>query len=358
MYRSSRHPGKDKHFNPFSHKNALTLSFWSSVLLSSNMLLGYLFNKGQIQPDHGGIINIFLSNALVCYLLFIWNFHFIQKKYKRFKEYTLITVGTLLLAVVLSVVISRFMFFIDDKNTLLMNRYITMSLIRNLIVFFIVQLCTMLLHSIQQRQVADLENERLITENIRIRYAVLKNQVDPHFLFNSLNTLDGLVGIDDNRAHEFLQNISLVLRYTMNNKEILYLSEELAYTESYANLMRIRYGDNFTIHYAIDEKYKNWYIMPISLQLLVENAIKHNVISTRSPLIINIETTPQATIKVQNPIHLKKEGEPGEGIGLANLTERYKLLFQKEIVISKTDVFSVEIPLIEQLNHKKKMDLL
>ncbi len=226
------------------------------------------------------------------------------------------------------------------------------------VVLSIVELCTVLLHSIQQRQEADLENERLITENIRIRYAVLKNQVDPHFLFNSLNTLDGLVGTDDDRAHVFLQNISSVLRYTMNNKEILHLSEELAYTESYANLMRIRYGDNFNIHYAIDDKYKNWYIMPISLQLLVENAIKHNVISTRSPLIITIETTAQATIRVQNPIHLKKEGEPGEGIGLANLTERYKLLFQKEIVISKTDVFSVEIPLIEQLNHKKKTDQL
>ena len=89
--------------------------------------------------------------------------------------------------------------------------------------------------------------------------------------------------------------------------------------------------------------------MPISLQLLVENAVKHNVISNKYPLIITIETTPNDTIRVNNKIRHKSDDEPGEGIGLANLTERYKLLFQKEIVITQGENFCVEIPLIKQL---------
>ena len=112
--------------------------------------------------------------------------------------------------------------------------------------------------------------------------------------------------------------------------------------------MKIRYGDNLQIQYNIDEKYRNYFIVPVSLQLLVENAIKHNVISSRHPLLITIETTPQDTIRVLNAIQPKSGVEHGEGIGLANLTERYEILFQKEVVIKKTDVFCVEIPLIKQ----------
>ena len=126
-------------------------------------------------------------------------------------------------------------------------------------------------------------------------------------------------------------------------------------SNDYADLI-VEYSDNpmnlskfptDTIN-IIDEKYLSWFIMPISLQLLVENAIKHNVLSRNFPLLISIETTPNDTIRVKNKLNLKKEPERGEGTGLANLTDRYKLLFQKDIFITKTDVFCVEIPLLKQ----------
>jgi LytS/YehU family sensor histidine kinase len=262
-------------------------------------------------------------------------------------------IGTVIVAVILSISFSKILFYFIAEPQSLVNRYIIMSLIKDLIVVIIVHLTTLLLYSIQQRQVAVLENERLIAENIRIRYEVLKNQVDPHFLFNSLNTLDGLIGIDDDKAHIYVQDLSLVFRYAIGNKEVMHLSEELDFAESFAHLMKIRYGDNFSIEYNIDEKYKSWFIMPVSIQLLVENAVKHNVISTKYPLVITIETTPDNTIRVKNPIHLKNEAEQGEGIGLANLSERYDLLFQKEVSITQTDVFCVEIPLIKQFEPAK-----
>jgi len=93
--------------------------------------------------------------------------------------------------------------------------------------------------------------------------------------------------------------------------------------------------------------------MPISIQLLVENAIKHNVLSNKQPLIIHIETTRNDSIKIWNKIQPKNAPETGEGIGLSNLSERYNLLFQKEIVISSNDIFCVELPLIKELNADK-----
>ncbi|MEI7501796.1 MAG: histidine kinase [Paludibacter sp.] len=274
------------------------------------------------------------------------------KRSKALKFWSAV-IGSIIIAVVFSLIFSQGAIHLFPETPIPVKFQITSSIIKDLIVVLIVLITTLLFSSVFERQKTLIENEQLIVENIRIRYEVLKNQVDPHFLFNSLNTLDGLIGIDDDKAHEFVENISSVFRYTINNKEIMYLDEELDFTESYACLMKIRYGDNFQIQYQIEEKYRTYYIMPISLQLLVENAIKHNCISNRHQLIINIETTENDTIKVSNRIQPKMDVEPGTGIGLANLTERYKLLFQKEIIISKTDVFSVEIPLIKQLETTK-----
>jgi len=120
--------------------------------------------------------------------------------------------------------------------------------------------------------------------------------------------------------------------------------------------MKIRYGDSLHVNIQVDNEYKNSYIMPISIQLLVENAIKHNVLSNKQPLVIHIETTRNDSIKIWNMIQPKNTPETGEGIGLSNLAERYNLLFQKEIVISSNDVFCVELPLIKELNAEKFPD--
>jgi LytS/YehU family sensor histidine kinase len=254
--------------------------------------------------------------------------------------------GTIAISVVLSVSFSSFN--ITSAGQTNIKGYYIFNLVKDLVVVMIVQITTLLVFISKREQEAAVEHERFRTENIRIRYDVLKSQIDPHFIFNSLNTLDGLIGINDEGAHNYLQNFSSVFRYVINNKEITQLSDELEFTKSYATMIKIRYGDNFRIEYNIDDKYLSWFIMPISLQLLVENAIKHNVLSRNFPLVISIETTPNDTIRVKNNLNLKKEPERGEGTGLANLTDRYNLLFQKEILITKTDVFCVEIPLLKR----------
>ena len=344
---------KNRAFRPFTNTSAIRLSLTISILLNAVMLLGYAYNK-----DMGGI-NVFrlgysfFSDFMLFYLLYMFNFKTIQLKWTKAAKMWTICGGSLVIAIALSLIFSNLAIRFLPPILFPSNLQIMATLIKGFIVYVMVLLSTSLFYSADQRQQTLLENERLIAENIRIRYEVLKNQVDPHFLFNSLNTLDGLIGMDDEKAHEFVQNVSSVFRYAINNKEIMHLDEELDFTESYASLMKIRYGDNLQIQYHIDEKYRTYYIMPISLQLLVENAIKHNVISSKHPLIIKIETTPNDSIRVENAIQPKSTAESGAGIGLANLTERYELLFQKEVLITQTENFSVEIPLIKQLEPAK-----
>lgn len=339
---------KHRAFRPFSKTTAIKLSLFISITLNAILLLGFIYNKKLEAIPVYKLVYMFLTDIVSFYLLYIFIFKIIQLSYNKHRKFLYAIFGSLVITVVLSVAFTVGELLLLPEGLFPANLQITMNLVKDLIILVVVLLSTLLLYSINQRQLTLFENEILIADNIRIRYEALKNQLDPHFLFNSLNTLDGLIGNDDEKAHEYVQNLSQVFRYTIGNKEITHLSDELDFTGSYARLMKIRYGDNLQIQYNIDEKYRNYFIVPVSLQLLVENAIKHNVISSRHPLIITIETTPHETIRVQNAIQPKSGVEHGEGIGLANLTERYEILFQKEVVIKKTDVFCVEIPLIKQ----------
>jgi LytS/YehU family sensor histidine kinase len=212
-------------------------------------------------------------------------------------------------------------------------------------VTLIVIISSQLIYITQKQQKISLENEALHAEYMRSRYEALKNQVDPHFLFNSLNTLNSLIKIDAYKAQEYVQQLSYVFRYTLQNAEIISVNEELKFTKAYCHLMKIRYGNNLDFEYDIDAKLYDYQIIPLSLQTLVENAIKHNVVSNKQPLKVKIEGYGES-IKVSNPVQLKKEIESGEKIGLANLAERYKLMWKKEIITVKTDdTFEVTVPL-------------
>lgn len=195
-----------------------------------------------------------------------------------------------------------------------------------------------------------MHNQKVSEESVRNRYEALKNQLDPHFLFNSLNALDGLIGYDDEKAHRYLQKLSQTFRYTIQHKEVTELSEELKLVEAYSYLMKIRFGDNLILEERIEDRYRSSLILPVSLQLLIENAVKHNTINDKHPLTIRIETTPGGSIRVSNNKNPKLESIPTSKIGLANLAERFLLLFGKGITIEdEAGRFSVELPLKEQL---------
>ncbi|HEY5499496.1 MAG TPA: histidine kinase, partial [Bacteroidales bacterium] len=220
--------------SPISKINAFRLSITTSITLSLIMVLGYVYNKNFSLPDEYSLIHIFLSNFIMTYLLFLFSFKIIQKKWRKGTKAFTIIFGSFFIMSVLSFLFSESAFKLVHRNDIPISILIILNLIKDSIVVIIVLLTTALLNSLNERQMAQLENERLIAENIRIRYEVLKNQVDPHFLFNSLNTLDGLIAMNQDKAHEYVQNLSSVFRYAIGNKEVLHLNEELEFTESYA----------------------------------------------------------------------------------------------------------------------------
>ena len=174
-------------------------------------------------------------------------------------------------------------------------------------------------------QLAKLEKESIVAQN-----EALSNQISPHFLFNSLNALKSLIDLSQKKAQQFVVEFTKIYRYVldMTGKSTIALKKEIAFINSYMFLQKIRHEDQITLHLAIDASELNMDVVPFTLQLLVENAIKHNEISEENPLEIRIESTNEFLL-VKNKIKPKANEVSSTRKGLNNLTKRYGLLTNK-----------------------------
>lgn len=204
--------------------------------------------------------------------------------------------------------------------------------------------------------------EKLKNQQIRTQFEVLQNQMSPHFLFNSLNTLTTLIAEDQKTAIDFTQTLSEVYRYILQNKEkeLVSLRSELEFSKSYVYLLQMRYPENLKVNFKVDEQYADLFIAPLTLQMLIENAIKHNAISKTDPLLIDIYVEKDDVIIVKNNLQPKKTLEKSTKTGLANIRKRYHYLGRREIdVIVSQKNYMVAVPLIEmmtELEYAKELD--
>ena len=200
---------------------------------------------------------------------------------------------------------------------------------------------------IRRQQEVVVENQQLQAENILNQYEVLKNQLNPHMLFNSLNTLRSLVREDQDKAQEYIQELSRVLRYPLQGNESRGVSrrDEMRLVSAYISCLKMRFEDNLSFDIRIDRQYDNHRLPPMAVQMLIENAVKHNEISDRRPLAIHVYTEGEELV-VTNPVQPKLTATAGTGVGLANLAKRYHLLYKCEIQITENEYFTVRIPLI------------
>ncbi len=227
--------------------------------------------------------------------------------------------------------------------------------IRDFILSLVVTGSCYISYLIRQHQEVQLQNGELMAENVRNHYQALKNQLNPHMLFNSLNTLQSLVRESPEKAQNYIRELSKVLRYTLQENEtnIVTLREEMNFVEAYIFLMKMRYEDNLHFLLDVNPHWMDYCLPPLSVQTLVENAIKHNEISNRKPLTIGIKIirnpdSNEISLQVDNNLQPRRTTAAGTGVGLANLTKRYALLLDKEIKITETDgKFCVTIPLIK-----------
>ena len=194
------------------------------------------------------------------------------------------------------------------------------------------------------------EKEQLERENIQSQLEGLKNQVNPHFLFNSLNTLTYIIPEDQDLAVRFVQQLSKVYRYILEirDRKLICLSEELEFLDSYVFLLKERFGENLKVVINIPEAFLNLKVVPLSLQILIENAIKHNIISASKPLKIDISVENNKNLIVRNNLQKKNQVMNSTKVGLQNIKNRYSFYSDQKVeVFATADSFVVSIPLIE-----------
>lgn len=192
--------------------------------------------------------------------------------------------------------------------------------------------------------------ETLKSQQLKMELSVLKNQISPHFLFNSLNTLVTLIDEDQRTASEFTERLSEVYRYILLNKEkeLVKLSTELHFVGSYLFLLKMRFGNNLLFEDNIDKGLLDRYVPPLTLQMLVENAIKHNIVSNARPLTIQMYSSRTDKLIVQNTLQKKKFVKGSTRKGLVNIKKRYRFISKDEVdIITTGSYFMVALPLIE-----------
>jgi two-component system, LytTR family, sensor kinase len=200
---------------------------------------------------------------------------------------------------------------------------------------------------IVEKQNSILEIQQLKKEKLEAQLNSLKQQISPHFLFNSLSTLKTMVKEAD--AKKFIIQLSNVYRYLLqfNEHSLTTLREELDFTNSYLHVLRERFEEALEVTMQIDETVLDKRLPPLALQLLIENAIKHNIISLDEHLLIEIFNEKDVFLVVRNTLHPKLSREKSTGVGLQNIKERYALLSDKKIEIHQSDLsFAVKIPLL------------
>lgn len=195
-----------------------------------------------------------------------------------------------------------------------------------------------------------IKTEKLMKENSLAQYMSLKAQIEPHFLFNSLSVLNSLIYKDANLASEFTIKLSKTMRYIIDNNDfqLVSVADEMSFVKDYFFLIRTRFLEGIVLNVQLDTHVLQRYVPPASIQILIENAVKHNKFSVGSPLNIDI-TSSNNYIIVQNNLNKRKAVSDSTNKGLSNLKKRYELLIEKPVLIhEKQNSFMIQIPLIDK----------
>ena len=329
-----------------------TKIFLSSILLA---LVLTLFLR-----DEEPFFRIFLSNSvliLVQFEIFIWlGFRFFSKEFiKTEKNYTRKIIQRLLLFYFVVLILAAVIFILFQIYLHLINGISLNNLPANIIslelkswiLFALLGFLTGALIFFYILWQETLKNEqKLREEKLIFQYETIKNQVNPHFLFNSLNTLSSLIN-SNAPAEDFIHKLSSIYRYILENRDVdqVRLEEEIEFAKNYFFLQKIRDEEKITLEIKPFDM-KKFMILPISLQLLIENALKHNSATRDYPLTITIYKEDDLIV-VKNNLQKKLNIEESPGTGLRNLGERLKLITNREMkVIETSDEFIVKIPLI------------
>jgi len=340
-------------------KNKKVFSVSPAVIWFSSLFMGILASVPKILQ-----LNIHFTELMVdasvafLFSLFVWYFNIYrlptfsgQEQGTTAHFFNRRLLWSLLAGILL-------MLLLVSLHQLLFPKYHFQSMIlmyqfRGVLINLTIYLFLHLLYQNHHVQNMNAELERTRADNLSAQYELLKQQVNPHFLFNSLNTLKSMIEIKDQHTTDFIVKLSDFYRFTLENRkmDIIPLAEELHILEAYMYLLKARFENGIHLSIDIPPAQHTAYIPPFTLQLLIENCVKHNVISLEQPLQIRLYTANDRLV-VENDLQLKHMPEPSTRTGLENINQRYLHLLQQEIVIEKEPaLFRIKLPLIHANSH-------
>ncbi|MGX1929284.1 2TM domain-containing protein [Flagellimonas sp. 2504JD4-2] len=224
------------------------------------------------------------------------------------------------------------------------------SYIIAIVITIIASLFTHAFYFYRALQKKEVKKQKIIAGTASARFDALKNQLDPHFLFNSLNVLTSLIEEDQDQAQKFTTSLSKVYRYVLEqkNKDLVTVDEELNFARTYVRLLKMRFEDSIVFEIPEKSSMPDAKIVPLSLQLLLENAVKHNVVTSSKPLHLKV-VEEDGMLVVRNNLQEKQVVKKSSGVGLQNIKQRYGILTDREVGISKTNTeFSVGLPMLTE----------
>ncbi|MFK5983231.1 MAG: 2TM domain-containing protein [Flavobacteriaceae bacterium] len=315
------------------------------------------YNNGYTYSNGMDLLISFAYNQLYSVVLYLANGYFFKYVLRNFKEtfYTLKTVVILIVGVIGVTTVSVFFIriiheFIFGKVTFMeflatespQDYYIT------IIIAILVSLAILAFFYYKHLQENKVKEQKIIAGTASAKFDALKNQLDPHFLFNSLNVLTSLIEENPEAATKFTTSLSKVYRYVLEqkNKDLVSVEEELRFAKLYMLLINMRFEDS--IEFSIPDSISNpeAKVVPLSLQLLLENAVKHNIVTPSKKLYISI-IEKEGNLIVENNLQPKQVIKPSTGVGLQNIKQRYNLLTNRKVLVFKDDTnFRVSIPLL------------
>lgn len=318
----------------------------------SSLFLGILSSVPKIAEHHFQAYEAFV-NSLITFLfsLFVWYYNL-----RTMPAYTArqggpgFSLKRLLKSLAVGLLV---MFLLAWFQQLLLSHLefgpvMLMVEIRGILINLTFYLFLHLLYQGYQNQEVGIELERVRADNLGAQYELLKQQVNPHFLFNSLNTLKYMVESNDPHAVPFILKLADFYRFTLESRKqnLIRVSDELEIMQAYVFLLKARFEEGLDLSIDITEAHQASLLPPFTFQLLVENCIKHNVVSLQHPLHIRLYSDKDVII-VENNIQLKKTPESSTGVGLDNIQQRYSHLWGKQITIHASEkTFTVKLPVI------------
>ena len=337
--------------------NKKTFKVSNKIIWLSSFFLGVLTSVPKIAERHFNPFEA-IVNAVITFLfaVFIWYYNILTLPAYTSRD---VANGFSVMRLIKSLVVGMVVMFVLACLQQILISYLSfgptmlMIEVRGILISLTFYMFIHLLYQNYHNQQVSIALERSKMDNLAAQYELLRQQVNPHFLFNSLNTLKYMVESSDKHTVDFILKLSDFYRYTLESRklDLIRLSEELDILNAYVFLLKARFEEGIDLSITVDEAHHTSLIPPFTLQLLVENCIKHNVVSLEHPLQIRIYSEGDCIV-VENRVQLKRTPESSMGMGLENINQRYIHLLDKKIDIRASEtLFTIKLPVIHANNH-------